>query len=35
MDFICLYEIEQRKKPLTVALSGAGRELRGRDYGVL
>jgi hypothetical protein len=34
MDFIYLYEIEQRKKkPLAIALSGAGRRLRGREDG--
>jgi hypothetical protein len=32
MDFIYLYEIELNK-PLTIALSGAGRGQRGRDNG--
>jgi hypothetical protein len=32
MDFIYLYEIEQ-KKPLAIALNGVGRELRGRNDG--
>jgi hypothetical protein len=31
VDFIYLYEIT--KKPLTIALSGVGRGLRGRDDG--
>jgi hypothetical protein len=32
VDFIYLYETEQ-KKPLAVALSAAGKELRGRNNG--